>query len=72
MVIAMGVFGYGEITNNLSIHESDREIFTADVNGLIPTKEDFKKMTPAVFGGTAIESLLGVRPNATIALMVGA
>jgi TctA family transporter len=41
VVIAMGVFGYGEIISNLSVPESDREVFTSKVSGLLPTKEDF-------------------------------
>src|SRR5215207_2631513 len=39
VVIAMGVFGYGEIITNLSQPEDDREVFTGKVSGLFPTKE---------------------------------
>jgi putative tricarboxylic transport membrane protein len=63
IVIAMGVFGYGEIISNLSKHESEREIFTANVTGLMPTKEDFRNMVPAVLRGTALGSLLGILPG---------
>jgi len=63
IVIAMGVFGYGEIISNLSKHESEREVFTASVSGLMPTKEDFKNMVPAVLRGTALGSLLGILPG---------
>ena len=63
IVIAMGVFGYGEIISNLSKHESEREVFTANVTGLMPTKEDFKNMVPAVLRGTALGSLLGILPG---------
>jgi TctA family transporter len=63
IVIAMGVFGYGEIISNLSKHESEREIFVARVTGLMPTKEDFKNMVPAVLRGTALGSLLGILPG---------
>jgi TctA family transporter len=59
----MGVFGYGEIISNLSKHESEREIFVASVTGLMPTKEDFKNMVPAVLRGTALGSLLGILPG---------
>src|SRR5674476_117412 len=54
IVIAMGVFGYGEIIMNLGKHESEREVFTANVKGLMPTKQDFKRMVPAVLRGTAL------------------
>lgn len=63
IVIAMGVFGYGEIISNLSKSESEREVFTANVTGLMPTKEDFKNMTPAILRGTALGSVLGILPG---------
>ena len=63
IVIAMGVFGYGEIIMNLSKHADEREVFTAKVAGLFPTKEDFKNMAPAVLRGTALGSMLGILPG---------
>ncbi|MBK6591854.1 MAG: tripartite tricarboxylate transporter permease [Burkholderiales bacterium] len=63
IVIAMGVFGYGEIISNLGKHESERQVFTANVTGLWPTKEDFRNMMPAVLRGTALGSLLGILPG---------
>jgi len=63
VTIAMGVFGYGEIISNLSVHSDDREVFTAKVTGLWPTKEDFKNMTPAVLRGTFLGSALGILPG---------
>jgi len=63
VVIAMGVFGYGEIISNLSLPEEDREVFTSGVTGLFPTAEDFKNMIPAVLRGTALGSILGVLPG---------
>jgi putative tricarboxylic transport membrane protein len=63
IVIAMGVFGYGEIISNLSQPEESREVFTGKVQGLMPTKEDFKRMIPAVLRGTALGSILGILPG---------
>jgi len=63
IVIAMGVFGYGEIISNLGKHVSEREVFTAKVTGLMPTKEDFRNMVPAVLRGTALGSALGILPG---------
>ncbi|CAM8660431.1 Protein of unknown function DUF112, transmembrane [Comamonadaceae bacterium] len=63
IVIAMGVFGYGEIISNLSKSESEREIFSVSVAGLLPTKEDFRRMVPAVMRGTALGSALGILPG---------
>ena len=63
IVIAMGLFGYGEVIQNLSHREEKRELFLNKVTGLFPTKEDFKHMLPAVFRGTALGSALGILPG---------
>ncbi len=63
VAIAMGVFGYGEIISNLSQPDDEREVFTAKVQGLFPTNQDFKDMAPAVLRGTALGSVLGVLPG---------
>ena len=63
VVIAMGVFGYGEIISNLSQPEEDREVYTAKVQGLLPTLSDIRLMIPAILRGTALGSILGVLPG---------
>ena len=63
IVIAMGVFGYGEIISNLGQSDEHREVFTSKVNHLFPTAQDFKRMVPAVLRGTALGSALGILPG---------
>ncbi|WP_457444055.1 tripartite tricarboxylate transporter permease [Roseateles sp. P5_E4] len=63
VVIAMGVFGFGEIIANLGQPEEHREVFTKEVKGLWPTKEDFKEAWPSVLRGTALGAVLGVLPG---------
>jgi TctA family transporter len=63
VVIAMGVFGFGEIVANLGRPAEHREVFTKDVHGLWPTKQDFKEAWPAVLRGTSLGSILGVLPG---------
>jgi putative tricarboxylic transport membrane protein len=63
VVIAMGVFGFGEIIANLGMPAEHREVFTKDVKGLWPTKEDFHEAWPSVLRGTALGSVLGVLPG---------
>ncbi|HET8745791.1 MAG TPA: tripartite tricarboxylate transporter permease, partial [Ramlibacter sp.] len=63
ITLAMGVFGYGEIIANLGKSEEHREVFTNKVQGLMPTKQDFKRMLPAVMRGTALGSALGILPG---------
>ena len=61
--IAMGVFGFGEIIANLGQPAEHREVFTSEVKGLWPTKQDFKDSWGAVLRGTALGSILGVLPG---------
>jgi putative tricarboxylic transport membrane protein len=63
VVIAMGVFGFGEIIANLGQPEENREVFTNEVKGLWPTRQDFKEAFPSVLRGTALGSILGVLPG---------
>ncbi|MBT9503879.1 MAG: tripartite tricarboxylate transporter permease [Burkholderiaceae bacterium] len=63
VVIAMGIFGFGEIIANLGQPAESREVFTKDVKGLWPTKQDFKEAWPSVLRGTALGSILGVLPG---------
>ncbi|WP_302172851.1 tripartite tricarboxylate transporter permease [uncultured Hydrogenophaga sp.] len=63
VVIAMGVFGYGEIISNLSHSEEKREVFTGKVTGIMPTAADFKNMLPAVIRGTSLGAVLGILPG---------
>ncbi|MCW5662639.1 MAG: tripartite tricarboxylate transporter permease [Piscinibacter sp.] len=63
VTIAMGVFGFGEIIANLGRPASHREVFTKDVRGLWPTRQDFHDAWPAVVRGTSLGSILGVLPG---------
>jgi putative tricarboxylic transport membrane protein len=59
----MGIFGYGEIISNLAKSDEEREVFTKSVNGIMPSMNDIKLMTPAVLRGTALGSALGILPG---------
>ncbi len=63
IVIAMGVFGYGEIIANLSHSAEKREVFTGKIEHIYPTKEDWKLMLPAIMRGTMLGSALGILPG---------
>ncbi|MGQ0511140.1 MAG: tripartite tricarboxylate transporter permease [Betaproteobacteria bacterium] len=62
VVVAMGMFGLAEIIVNLEQKEH-REVFTSKVGRLMPTREDFKRMTPAILRGTVLGSALGILPG---------
>ena len=63
VAVAMGIFGYGEIISNLAKSDDQREVFTKSVNGIMPSMNDIKLMTPAVLRGTALGSVLGILPG---------
>jgi len=62
VVIAMGVFGLGEIIANLE-NESDRSLALAKITGLMPSREDWKRIVAPVLRGTALGSALGILPG---------
>lgn len=64
IVIAMGVWGYGEIIANLAQKDGPREHLSAPLKGLLPTRADLARMMPAVLRGTLLGSVLGLLPGA--------
>ncbi|MGB9149939.1 MAG: tripartite tricarboxylate transporter permease [Burkholderiales bacterium] len=62
VIVAMGVFGLGEIISNLQ-HEATRSTLMTKVTGLMPTKEDLKRIIAPVLRGTALGAVLGILPG---------
>jgi len=62
VVVAMGMFGTAEIIANLEQGEK-REVFTAKVGNLMPSKEDFKRIWAPILRGTTLGSMLGILPG---------
>ncbi|MFN7024083.1 MAG: tripartite tricarboxylate transporter permease [Pseudorhizobium sp.] len=62
VAVAVGVFGIAEILRNLE-SEKTRSLLMAKVSGLLPTRDDFKKMVAPVLRGTIIGSALGILPG---------
>jgi TctA family transporter len=62
VVVAMGMFGTAEIIANLEQGDK-REVFTAKVGRLMPSREDIKRAWPAVMRGSALGSFLGILPG---------
>ncbi|WP_270934539.1 tripartite tricarboxylate transporter permease [Falsiroseomonas oryzae] len=63
VVVALGMFGLGEIIANLSRREEKREVFARRVSGLWLTREEFRAATPAALRGSALGSFLGILPG---------
>lgn len=62
VIVAMGMFGLGEIIRNLE-NEETRDVFSRKITGLLPTWKDIKSITAPVLRGTALGSALGILPG---------
>jgi len=62
VVIAIGLFGFAEIIENLENHEA-RGVLVSKLSRLWPTREDFRRAWPAVLRGTGVGTFLGVLPG---------
>jgi TctA family transporter len=62
-VLAIGVFGVGEVIANLTRGEESRSVMSERITRLWPTREDFALAWPAVLRGTGLGSILGVLPG---------
>jgi putative tricarboxylic transport membrane protein len=63
IVIAMGIFGYAEIIHNLGHGSPQRQLAATRVQGLWPSRVDFRRMLPAVLRGTGLGAVLGILPG---------
>jgi putative tricarboxylic transport membrane protein len=62
VIVAMGVFGLAEIMANLANTER-RDLVSAKVSNLWPSKEDFRRSKWPILRGTALGGLLGILPG---------
>jgi TctA family transporter len=60
--LAMGVFGIAEIISNLTNTER-RDLVSAKVSGLMPSRDDIRQSIGPVLRGTALGSFLGLLPG---------
>lgn len=63
VAVAMGVFGYADIIQNLGINGGLDKTFTRRIFKLFPSKENWRAMIPAIIRGSGIGSILGVLPG---------
>ena len=62
VIVAMGMFGIGEIIRNLE-HDGTRDLLMKKVSGLMPSREDLKRITAPILRGTVLGSALGILPG---------
>jgi putative tricarboxylic transport membrane protein len=62
VVVAMGLFGVGEIIANLEQGQA-RHVSVGAIDRLMPTRADWKRIVAPILRGTALGSLLGILPG---------
>jgi len=62
VVVAMGMFGLGEILVNLE-NEETRSMLSKKIGRLMPTMDDLKRTAAPILRGTALGSILGILPG---------
>lgn len=68
VVVAMGVLGYGQLLTTLALPERLRQASSERMQGLRPTRKEFRAMAPAVLRGTALGALVGMVPGGSTSL----
>jgi TctA family transporter len=62
VIVAMGLFGIGEIIKNLGDPER-RDLVSSKIEGLMPTREDLRRSAMPIARGTILGSFLGILPG---------
>lgn len=62
VVLAMGIFGFGEIFKNLADPEA-RDVVKHKIGRLLPSFAELRANLPPILRGTALGSILGVLPG---------
>ena len=62
VIVAMGIFGIGEIIANLGDRKRDNTEL-AQITRLMPTLSELRAMLPPILRGTALGSVLGILPG---------
>ncbi len=62
VAVAVGVFGIAEILRNLE-HEAGRQVLVKRVHGLMPSRDDVRRMIGPILRGTGLGSALGILPG---------
>lgn len=61
VIMAMGLFGLGEIIKNLALPEEQRS--TGTITSLLPSRAEFRRIVGPILRGTGLGSALGILPG---------
>ncbi|WP_116653002.1 tripartite tricarboxylate transporter permease [Pelagibacterium sediminicola] len=67
IVISIGIFAFAEIVSTLE-RQKTGEAQVAPIASIMPTRQDIKRMTPAILRGSTLGSFLGILPGAGVSL----
>jgi putative tricarboxylic transport membrane protein len=64
--VAMGMFGIGEVLQNLGMTISDKDVYKTNIKGLLPKFQDWKKSFGPIARGTVIGFFVGILPGPSV------
>jgi len=62
VVVTMGLFGVAEVLSNVAVPEV-REVFRTTLRGLMPSREEWRRSTPAIARGSVLGFFIGILPG---------
>jgi len=62
VVVTMGLFGVAEVLSNVAVPEV-REVFKTTLRGLLPSREEWRRSTPAIARGSVLGFFIGILPG---------
>ncbi len=66
--VAMGMFGIGEVLENIASALSAKDIYKTKIKGLLPTIKDWKDSFWPMIRGTVIGFFVGILPGPSVAI----
>jgi putative tricarboxylic transport membrane protein len=66
--VAMGMFGVGEVLENVASALSTKDVFKTKITRLLPNREDWKKSFGPFMRGSAIGFFVGILPGPSVTI----
>jgi putative tricarboxylic transport membrane protein len=61
--VIMGLFGISEVLLNVEKVQENRDIYVAEIKGLLPSREDWRKSAKPIARGSIVGFFLGILPG---------